>query len=136
MLSTEPYSRSFALESATGVITFLFGVRGLLSFENDALHRIVALYLTGWGCFLIALSLRRRNPPSSNLPQEQKSGLQKALDKLSEPKPFGFTCLAISPLLFAYGGFSGFITFCLMYFTSVLAMRVSDTDLAAMVKTL
>ena len=109
----------------------------MVSMEVDGLRRVLALYLAACGAFMLAVAIRRRSGPAPG-PEPapgtpDKSGLAKAVDKLAEAKPFGFTLLAIVPLVLSFGGLSSAVPGLLMYLTSVLAMRPTDAELAAMV---
>ena len=134
--SATPLTRSFALEAGTGMATVVFGASQVVAPGNDALRRVLAAYVFVWGAFVVALALRRRSPAPAAAANADvgKSGIAKAIDKLAEAKPFGFKCLAVSPLIAAYGGLTSFVAFAGMYLTAVQAMRVSDAELAAMVK--
>ena len=125
------------------MLTAVFGASQLVAPGNDALRRVLGVYVVVWGAFVVALALRRRSPVGGGdtaaaaavaAAAANKSGIAKAIDKLAEAKPFGFTCLAVAPLILAYGGFTSFVAFLGMYLTAVQAMRVSDAELAAMLK--
>ena len=132
-------SKYFALEAVAGLATSGFGAWNVVARDNDALRRTVAAYALVWGALLLAVALRRRAAPAPDpapaAPDAPpKSGLAKAVDKLAEMKPFGFTCLVVAPLLLSFGGLSGVLSGLLLYVTSVQAMRASDAELAAMLR--
>jgi len=104
----------------------LLGVMNIFGGQTG-LHSIIALYLLIGGLFLSAIAVKRRKRGPYEL-SEGANGLVKAVEKLSEPKAFGFTCLAISPLPLGFGGF-GLLVFLLLYLSAVNAMRLTDEEL-------
>jgi len=129
MAESIPLRRLFLLESVSGCAMVLFGIANLFS-ARSGLHSVVAVYLSVGGIFLSALAVRRRRGEKTGDLPENATGLIKIVEKLSEPKPFGFTCLVVSPLLLGYGGF-GLIVFLLLYLSGVNAMRLTDEELHA-----
>jgi len=121
-----PFRKFFLLEAGSALGMILFGLLNIFG-SHSALHAIVALYILVGGVFLSAIAVRRRRGPPVDLP-DSTNGLVKAIEKLAGTRPFGFTCLAVSPLLLGYGGF-GLVVFLLLYFSSVNAMRLSEEEM-------
>ena len=129
-MNEQLFRRNFVLEAITGLSMIGFGIKSVFSSETS-LHSIIGIYLFVAGIFLSAIAVRRHRGPPVDLPQET-NGLTKAIEKLSGSKPFGFTCLAVSPLPMGYGGI-GVIVFLLLYLVSVNSMRLSEQELMSWV---
>jgi hypothetical protein len=126
MSESVPFRRSFLLEATSALAVTLFGLKNIFGAETG-LHSIIALYLLFGGAFFLAIVIRRRSGPPQELP-ENATSLSFAIEKLCASRPFGFICLAITPLPMGFGGF-GFVVFLLVYLAGVNAMRFSDEEL-------
>lgn len=124
--STVPFRRFFPLEAAASLSMILFGLVNIFG-ASSGLHSVIAVYLFAGGILFAAIAIRRRLGAPQVLP-DNTNGLVKAIAKLSETKPYGFTCLAAAPLALGYGGL-GIVVFLLLYFSSVNAMRLTDEEL-------
>ena len=121
-----PFRRAFVFESFSAITMVLFGLKNIIG-ADSGLHSIISAYLVIGGIFLTAIAVRRRSGPPEDLP-ESANGLKKAIEKLAGSKPFGFVCLAITPLPLGFGG-AGILVFLMLYLVSVNAMRHSDAEL-------
>ena len=126
MTDSSTFRRSFPLEAISALSMTGLGLGNIFG-AASALHAVIAVYLFAGGLFLTAIAVRRRRGPPHELP-DGTNGLVKAVEKLAEARPFGFTALAIAPLPLGFGKL-GILVGLMLYLAGVNAMRLSDEEL-------